>query len=212
MAASIKLRELQRRRWGISLLLALRHVAALVVTAGRALLPAAVASLFTAGGSWAFTAGGSWAFSAGGSWARKVGALCEAAPSRQTSEHAFVAGCRAFAASGYRFGDPADYLHAADHPHISRPDFLHCNGCTPPVHGSVLLMYRTDGGELRELRGEDVLRSRPPGGQPGVWLRLKSKSTAAGLYKAMAPANMPRPTLGDRAASLAALKAGRHSV
>ena len=41
-------------------------------------------------------------------------------------ESAFRAGCAAFTKAGFRFGNPADYLHPHGHPHLWRPDFRRC--------------------------------------------------------------------------------------
>ena len=72
---------------------------------------------------------------------------------------AFEAGCYAFGAAGFRFGDPADYLHPPGHPHSFRPCLKgSCDGCTPPVHGSIVLIYfDPERGELVERRGAEIL-------------------------------------------------------
>ena len=68
---------------------------------------------------------------------------------------AFNAGCYAFLTAGFRFGDPADYLHEPSHPHFLSPDLKGCAGCTPPVHGSVVLMYMdSHTGEIVEHVGD----------------------------------------------------------
>ena len=46
---------------------------------------------------------------------------------------AFAAGCEAYRAAGFGFGDPLEWLHPPDHPHRLRPDFHHCTSCSPPV-------------------------------------------------------------------------------
>ena len=73
----------------------------------------------------------------------------------QSTLDAFDAGCRSFLSAGFRFGDPLPYLHPPGHPHERRPDMMDCPGCTPPVHGSVVLMYQL-GGECIQRRGTDV--------------------------------------------------------
>ena len=91
------------------------------------------------------------------SWARLAGDDGDGANGLelQCTLAAFDAGCHAFLSAGFKFGDPAAYLHPPSHPHNRRPNFLNCEGCTPPVHGSVVLMY-TNGGKCIERRGSDV--------------------------------------------------------
>ena len=59
-------------------------------------------------------------------------------------DEAFRAGCGSFLSHGFRFGDPAAYLHPPGHSHHYRPDYQHCLGCTPPVHGDCLLLTSID--------------------------------------------------------------------
>ncbi len=69
---------------------------------------------------------------------------------------AFDAGCHSFLSAGFKFGDPLAYLHPPGHPHTLRPNFVDCEGCTPPVHGSVVLLYTDEGGATVERRGADL--------------------------------------------------------
>ena len=62
----------------------------------------------------------------------------------------FNAGCAAFEAGGYRFGDPQEYLHPPGHPHWARPDFANCRSCTPPVQGKVRDAWSEERGRLCE--------------------------------------------------------------
>ena len=57
---------------------------------------------------------------------------------------AFDAGRALFLQSGYREGDPADYLHSPAHEHRSRrpPNWRECQGCLPPVHGEPILVSK----------------------------------------------------------------------
>ena len=57
----------------------------------------------------------------------------------------FAAGCASFSRDGYRFGDPAEYLHPPGHAHWRRPDFQGCKHCVPPVQGSVVLLHARHG-------------------------------------------------------------------
>ena len=41
---------------------------------------------------------------------------------------------------GFCEGDPDDYLHPAGHEHLRAPRRRDCPGCTPPVHGEVVLV------------------------------------------------------------------------
>ena len=57
-------------------------------------------------------------------------------------ERAFEAGRAAFKAAGFREGDPQEYLHPRNHPHLEREwrqkpfsERRLCTGCVPPVHG-----------------------------------------------------------------------------
>ena len=65
---------------------------------------------------------------------------------------AFEAGCDGFRKGGFSFGDPHEYLHEPGHPHCTRPDYLNCQACKPPVQGRVLLLYR-QGDEVVETWG-----------------------------------------------------------
>lgn len=67
-------------------------------------------------------------------------------------ELAFWAGVEHFYKDGFRMGDPTKHLHPPGHPHISRPQFSPpCFGCTPPVHGQVLLLRHGAGGAVERL-------------------------------------------------------------
>lgn len=58
-------------------------------------------------------------------------------------EEAYNTGLDTFEVEGFKYGDPSEYLHAWDHPHIKAPQFHTCLGCMPPVHGQpVLLRFR----------------------------------------------------------------------
>ena len=46
---------------------------------------------------------------------------------------------------GFRLGDPRAYLHGAGHPHQAAPQFTGCEGCCPPVHGTVLCLANVGG-------------------------------------------------------------------
>ena len=81
-------------------------------------------------------------------WRRKREESAVALPMGET---AFWAGCKTFAENGFRFGNPKDFLHRPGHPHMSKPEFISCPGCTPPVHGMPLLL-RITGGALHEKR------------------------------------------------------------
>ena len=50
---------------------------------------------------------------------------------RSQLEVAFWAGCNTFATEGFRCGDPRDYLHRDKHPHLEKPEFSTCTGCSP---------------------------------------------------------------------------------
>ena len=76
---------------------------------------------------------------------------------------AFAAGLRAFALEGGRLGDPMRFLHAADHPHQRRPDFKHCAGCSPPVHGIVCALAGREGA----VHALQVPNPAAPGGSTG---------------------------------------------
>ena len=52
------------------------------------------------------------------------------------------AGLERFVEEGFTLGDPSQYLHAADHPHLLRPQLHGCEGCCPPVHGVVVLLRK----------------------------------------------------------------------
>jgi len=66
----------------------------------------------------------------------------ERAPARhELAEAAFDAGCQNFWQENFAFGDPRTYLHEPNHEHMRNPDFSgECEGCTPPVHGQVVLL------------------------------------------------------------------------
>ena len=69
-----------------------------------------------------------------------------AVPRRLPIAQAFKAASDRFKRAGFCFGDPSKYLHKGNHPHILRPDLENCPGCSPPVHGEVLLIIaRPDG-------------------------------------------------------------------
>ena len=100
---------------------------------------------------------------------RCLGALCafcplgarrEDAAAASRFQTAFWAGCQAFTEAGFKFGNPEDYLHRDNHPHVGphgRPEFNTCPGCTPPVQGMPVL--------LRMVGGE-VVRSAPKAFDP----------------------------------------------
>ena len=75
----------------------------------------------------------------------------------ESAYRAFEAGCYAFLSAGFRFGDPADWLHPPGHAHSFRPCLTgKCDGCTPPVHGSILLLTVDPcTGEIVERRGDE---------------------------------------------------------
>jgi hypothetical protein len=59
---------------------------------------------------------------------------------------AFDAGCLSFWQENFSFGNPEDYLHESSHEHMRNPDFSgECDGCTPPVHGQVVLLTCEEG-------------------------------------------------------------------
>jgi hypothetical protein len=58
----------------------------------------------------------------------------------------YWAGLQRFADEGCRLGNPTDYLHPPDHPHVlGRPDMCGCTGCCPPVHGVAVVLANRDG-------------------------------------------------------------------
>jgi len=62
-------------------------------------------------------------------------------PRRLPLEAAFKAACDRFRQGGFKFGDPAAYLHVEpNHPHHLHPDFGGCTGCNPPVQTSVFVV------------------------------------------------------------------------
>lgn len=69
---------------------------------------------------------------------------------------AFAAGCDSFSRGGFRFGDPAEYLHPPDHPHWRAPQFSQCTNCAPPVQGKVVLLYTRHDVERGRLMLEQV--------------------------------------------------------
>ena len=79
-----------------------------------------------------------------------------AGKTHERAKRAFEAGCYAFTSAGFRFGDPADWLHPPGHAHSFRPDLTGaCHGCTPPVHGSILMLtVDPKSGEIIERRGD----------------------------------------------------------
>jgi len=105
---------------------------------------------------------------------------------------AFQAGCYSYLSAGYRFGDPSEYLHprTPPHPHHSKPE-LHgtCEGCTPPVHGSVLLLYTDpETGQVMERRGNrnvhgDVASPDAPGMGTMQRVGLLAHSLGSGANK-----------------------------
>lgn len=68
---------------------------------------------------------------------------------RSQLEVAFWAGCDTFAEAGFRCGNPQDYLHRNQHPHLLKPEFSTCTGCSPPVQGLPILLRIVDGEVVR---------------------------------------------------------------
>ena len=66
-------------------------------------------------------------------------------------EICFWAGLERYFQEGFRLGDPRAYLHGPGHPHHAAPQFTGCEGCCPPVHGTVLCLANI-GGEVKTLR------------------------------------------------------------
>ena len=88
-------------------------------------------------------------------------------------EVAFRAGCECFMQHGFKFGDPEAYLHPPGHPHNYRPEFATCEGCTPPVHGNVMLLRRSADGEV-DVVSETSARPALSRGNGNARLRLTS--------------------------------------
>jgi len=61
-------------------------------------------------------------------------------------ELAFLAGLERFEEMGFALGDPAAFLHPPGHPHLHAPRFGRCDGCSPPVHGTVALLRSAPAG------------------------------------------------------------------
>ena len=110
---------------------------------------------------------------------------------RACALRAFQAGCYSYLSAGYRFGDPKHFLHprSPPHPHHRKPDLRgECEGCTPPVHGSVVLLW-TDPktGEVVEHRGNRTAPTADGGGasmgtvaKVGLLVRALSQSSRSG--------------------------------
>ena len=73
---------------------------------------------------------------------------------RSQLEVAFWAGCNTFATEGFRCGDPRDYLHRDKHPHLEKPEFSTCTGCSPPVQGLPILLRMSEDGEVTKVSPE----------------------------------------------------------
>jgi len=74
-------------------------------------------------------------------------------------EIAFKAGVEHFLERGYAFGDPRQFAHPPDHPHTIRPQFSHCMGCCPPVHGEIVLMRGADVEAKNKVSSASEIRS-----------------------------------------------------
>lgn len=127
-----------------------------------------------------------------------VGAMISAGDTIQI-ELAFWAGLEHFTSDGFRLGDPAQYLHPPGHPHALRPVFSPpCKGCTPPVHGKVVLLRAAPGGEVGAV---ETLRLEPGGanGEAFCWdkvaqesLRPRPPQSASGQPD-RSPSDLPPP-------------------
>ena len=103
-------------------------------------------------------------------------------------EEAFKAGCDTFMKEGFRFGDPEEYFHPPGHPHLYRPEFNSCDGCTPPVHGECVLMRRDPkeepGAEAVKLTGSGYAESLVPKPKTRRSALLRAPTFGAGLLSA----------------------------
>ena len=84
-----------------------------------------------------------------------AGAGRDASSGLDLVKSAFKAGCAAFTAGGYAFGDPNNFLHPSGHPHWRQPEFKTCPHCSPPVQGQVVLLLASGGGVERIYGGEE---------------------------------------------------------
>ncbi|EOD38728.1 hypothetical protein EMIHUDRAFT_224103 [Emiliania huxleyi CCMP1516] len=82
-----------------------------------------------------------------------AGAGRDASSGLDLVKSAFKAGCAAFTAGGYAFGDPNNFLHPSGHPHWRQPEFKTCPHCSPPVQGQVVLLLASGGGVERIYGG-----------------------------------------------------------
>ena len=73
---------------------------------------------------------------------------------------AFDAGCASFARDGFRFGDPAGFLHPPGHEHWRRPQWSTCPSCVPPVQGRAVLLTADEQGGVHATYGGPSVTTR----------------------------------------------------
>ena len=93
-------------------------------------------------------------------------------------ELAYLSGLDRFFDEGFALGDPAQYLHPADHPHTRVPQFQSCPGCCPPVHGVVsLLSCDPDSGIVHTLLPQRLRGMRDDESGDLSWERVHGGSS-----------------------------------